>query len=326
MRIVVSIPVHENPEVVLDQVSNIKKYVPGVVIVLHTSEEFCDEFDAFACTQEDSYEEMYVNPTHLHVDWGDGTLMDVHISNFKYMCGLMDFDYFVLHASNDMYVKNGFQDYISEYDAGFQRHIIKEFSQWWPGNKALKDGQLYYIMNEVGGENIIASQVEGSFYKKDIFQKIIDTIDKSEFLRDYGLKYTREEIVFPTVADALVDEGKRGYPTVFSEVHTFDRKLWRTRHITWGIFHRSGLCKIVPRYLYDQFEKRNEERLVASNSWKIRPAVVRKIIKGNRSFIKKNMFLFDARTRYQLYDGHFYSVKRVKRDNSDKLRRYINSL
>ena len=257
MRIVVSIPIHEKPEVVLDQVNNIKKFVPSAVIVLHTSEEFCDEFETYRLARKESFEDVYVNPTHFYVDWGDGALMDVHISNYKYICGLMDFDFFILHASNDMYVKYGLQAYISGYDAGFQRHIIKESSQWWPGNKALKDGQVYYILNEVGGESIIASQVEGSFYKKDIFQKIIDTINKSEFLRDKGHKYTREEILFPTIADSLVDEGKRGYPIVFSEVHTFDRKLWRIIHITWGIFHRSGLCRIVPRYIYDQFEQRN---------------------------------------------------------------------
>ncbi|MBE5827903.1 MAG: hypothetical protein E7305_00405 [Butyrivibrio sp.] len=326
MRIVASIPVHEQPEVVLDQVNNFKKFVPDVVIVIHASKEFGDEFERFYQLHKKNFTDVYLNPANFYVDWGDGALMDVHISNFIFMSNIMDFDYYILHASNDMYVKHGIEDYISRYDAGFQRHIIKEQSQWWPGNKALKDGQLYYIMNEMGRDDIIASQVEGSFYKKEIFEKLVDTISKSEFLRDQGLKYTREEIVFPTIADTLVSEGKRGYPTTFSEVHVYDRRLWRCRHIAWGIFHRSGMYRIVPRYMYDQFEERKEDKFRLSDSWRITPTIVRNIIYGNRSFINRNMYLCDDRTKYQLYDGHFYSVKRVKRDIDDKLRIYINSL
>ena len=326
MKIVVSIPVHEQSEVVLNQVNNIKKYVSDVVIVLHTSMDFCEEFDEFFNEHKKEFDDVFVNPTHIYVEWGDGALMDVHVSNFNYISSFMDFDYYILHASNDMYVKRGLEEYISKYDAGFQRHIIKEPSQWWPGNKAIKDGQLYYMMDEVGSESLVASQVEGSFYKKNIFQDIVDVIGKSEFLRDKGLKYTREEIVFPTIANALIEKEKIGYPTVFSEVHTFDRMLWKTRHITWGIFHRSGLYRIIPRYKYEQLEQRNEEKLAASINWKISPFVVKKIIQSNKSFIRKNMYLNDDRTVYQLYDGNLYSVKRVNRDIKDKLRTYINSL
>jgi hypothetical protein len=37
MKIVFSIPVHENPSVVKNQIENIFKFVPGSIVVLHIS-------------------------------------------------------------------------------------------------------------------------------------------------------------------------------------------------------------------------------------------------------------------------------------------------
>ena len=40
MQIVISIPVHEEKEVVVDQIQNYKKYMKNPVIVIHISESF----------------------------------------------------------------------------------------------------------------------------------------------------------------------------------------------------------------------------------------------------------------------------------------------
>ncbi|MBM3268774.1 MAG: hypothetical protein FJZ01_14125, partial [Candidatus Sericytochromatia bacterium] len=40
MRLAISIPVHEQPAVVLDQIANIRHFAPDALVVLHVSRNF----------------------------------------------------------------------------------------------------------------------------------------------------------------------------------------------------------------------------------------------------------------------------------------------
>jgi hypothetical protein len=102
----VSIPVHEEPKVILDQVLNVFKYLGDkTLIVLHLSKGFNfkglfnKDFSFMAL------DNVIINPNKLPT--ARGNLVHIHNSNFNFIKKIFDFDYFLLHSSNDMYIKMG---------------------------------------------------------------------------------------------------------------------------------------------------------------------------------------------------------------------------
>lgn len=322
MKLVISIPVHEKPDVIQNQILNFHKYIPDSIIVLHVSKGF---FDKHSLDEIGYQRNVYINPTHLDTKWSN--IIQTHISNYEFIRNQLDFDYFILHASNDMYIRSGFEQYIQNYEAGFNiRKVIKQDSHWWPGNAAFQDIQLKKIMQACGQTMIIASQVESSFYRKDVMEKIYHILKlfQCDFARD--LVYPREEIYFPTIASSLVSWSKIGYTTTFSEVHRFDRKLWKIRNITRYIFWNLRLSCVFPERLYWKLEQVYNDRLFETRFYKTTPHIIERILKGDKRYIEKNSYLNDGSGQFRLYDSEIFSVKRINRDISDPVRKYINEL
>lgn len=330
MKVAISIPVHERQDVVIDQIKNLKKYVPCALIVIHISSEMkeCEELTSFIVNEP----QVYQNPQRLMCGWGN--IIDAHISNYSYLKSITDFDYIMFHASNDMYIRKGVEQYISQYDVGFHVHKIYKISRWWPSVYALEDPVIKEIVDLLGAESIVATQIESSFYRRDLFEEIIEVVQKArKQLEDKGKTeykeaYTREEVYFSTIAYYLLQKRglHRGYPTTYSEVHDFDRALWRRQYITWGIYHRLGLCKVIPRQVYDKFEKDYSERFANKNTTALTISIVKKLVDKPSVYLNKHIYLNDSVTKYRLYGEQIFSVKRVPRETNDPLRVYINNL
>lgn len=330
MKVAISIPVHEKQDVVINQINNIKKYVPEAILVIHISSEMeeCADLEAFIANED----KVYCNPTRLRCGWGN--IIDAHISNFNYLKSIVDFDYIMFHASNDMYIREGVEQYIAQFDAGFHVHKINKNSRWWPSVCALEDPIIMEILNILGTELIVATQVESSFYSRELFDDIVEIIDKArkEVTRktgfNYQKNYTREEVYFSTIAYYLIQEKGllRGFPTTYSEVHDFDRALWRKQFITWGIYHRFGLGRIIPRSTYNLYEKRYSDKFVRKNSTALSISTVKKLLNDQSKFLNKHLYLNDSVTKYRLYGECIFSVKRVPRAMEDPLRVFINNL
>ncbi|ADL32892.1 hypothetical protein bpr_I0142 [Butyrivibrio proteoclasticus B316] len=330
MKVAISIPVHEKPDVVIDQINNIKKYVPDAVLVIHVSSELKEyaDLERFIANENS----VYMNPEHLMCGWGK--IIDAHISNYKYLRSITDFDYIMFHASNDMYIRKGVEKYISQFDAGFHVHKVFKISRWWPSVCALEDPVVAEILHLIDEDSIVATQVESSFYSRVLFDEIVETIENARALTaqntrlNYEKNYTREEVYFSTIANHLMLERglHRGFPTTYSEVHDFDRALWKKQHVTWGIYHRLGLNKLIPRASYDKFEKDYSDRFAEKNKTALTVHKVKKLIKNPSAFLKTHLFLNDSVARYRLYGEEIFSVKRVPRDINNPLRVYINEL
>ena len=322
VRIVISIPVHEKPEVVNDQVRNFQKFIPGVILVVHVSYDFLREHPISEIKQ---VEGLYINPEHLDTAWGD--ILQAHLSNFHYISEQIDFDYFVLHASNDMYIRKGLADYIERFDAGFQFHeISRKGSLWWPGDIAIEDEQLRKIMEACGQKTIIATQVEGSFYKKELMEKIVSIISRVYNPREQRDSYTREECYFSTVAASLTERDHVGFPTTFSEVHRFDRVEWKIQRFLMLIYRGSKLDRVIPFCWYHRGRMKYIRYLMIARFYRTTPKVVKKVLTNEREYISKNSFLDDGFGRYRLYDGNLFSVKRVARKMDDPVRQFIMQL
>lgn len=74
MKILFNVPVHENMDVVVNTVENIKKYVAEPIIVFHVNPVFKD----FDKSRLDSYTDVYVNPNHTGTTDQIYTIKPVH--------------------------------------------------------------------------------------------------------------------------------------------------------------------------------------------------------------------------------------------------------
>ena len=319
MRIAISIPVHEKVDVIKNQIENFKKYIKNPVFILHISESFSRDK---SWHELKNIKDVYINPNHLSTQWGN--IISAHLSNFEYLDKIVEFDYILLHASNDMYIQSGIEEYIGQFDAGFNKRRIWHESMWWPAACALRDRTLQLIMIACGQSTIVASQIEGSFYKRDLFRKIVKYITQYYKEQPYQEIYTREEVYFSTVASNLVEYCYTGLPTTYSEVHIFDRKLWTMRKVMRRVYN--SLFKfIVPKSIYNLLERIQNKVLFESKFYIITPKTVDRIRENDKKLLSNNQYLDDMPGKFKLYD-QIFSVKRVSRDIDDTLRKYITKL
>lgn len=323
MRVVISIPVHEEKEVVIDQIRNYKKYIKNPIIVIHISKSFFQKEEG-KFSEIEEMRDVYINSMHFNVGWGN--IAHVHISNFLYICDkITDFDYFLMHASNELYVREGVESYIGQYRAGFQKRILYSHkSMWWPCEMAHNDIVLKEIMQKCNATNIVASQVEGSFYCKKLFTKIVEMTCNVDFLQ--GESYTREEVVFSTIAYCYLEEKDIGYPITYSEVHQYDKGLWKIQRL----YHSISILPIIRGILVPERCNKVYEWLVncyeSIGNYKIKKRTVREVAKGNNKYILHRNKMNDYPGKFRLYDGNVYAVKRVERKITDPIRVYIRGL
>lgn len=319
MKILVSIPVHEKPEVINDLILNIRKYVKNSLIVLHISDSFYNKYNENDIIHDD---DVLINPEHLITSWGN--IYTTHISNFLYAKKSVEFDYILLQASNDMFVRSGIEEYICKYDAGFNRRIIwQDGSFWWPAACAVQDIALKKIMNYCGVTRIVASQVEGSFYKKDVFEYIVNVLDHV-ITEDDILKfnfYGREEVYYSTIASKIVDYEKCGYPTTYSEVQRFDKWIFKIRTIIYKT-NTLLLHYFISTKVLNKIVGYINNLLFKSRVYKIRKKDIKNILETGINF---PVYLNDNPGYFRLYDNVF-SVKRISRIYDDEIREFIRNL
>lgn len=328
LKAIISIPVHEKPDVILDQIKNINHYFPEADIVLHVSAGYFEKYNLDPIT---GLQGVYLNPVHLVTGWS--SIVFTHISNFAYIESLgNDYDYFILHSSNDMYVRSGVEKYIQMYDAGFNLHYLpQKYTYWWPCTLAWEDPGLEACKEKIGQTRIVATQVEGTFYRMDVLREVMSTIhkcmDEGTLTPDNGKYGTREEMFFSTLAECLIPRERIGRPFVFSEVHRFDRKLWHD--FQWADRQYSGWGHyFVPKRIYNKMKSKYNDYRFKQEAYKTTPEIVDRIRQMDEKYVEENRFLDDGVSRFELYRdaSSLFAVKRVKREYDDPLRKYIREL
>ncbi len=194
MKLVISIPVHEYPEVVLNQLENIWKWVPETIVVLHVSSQF-----DFSIPQ---HKQLYINPTRYPSH--GSCVLKLHLLNYQYIREqIPDLDYFSCEASNDLFIKSGLLDYISNFVGGAAFHPFPVYTRVVAKDGALIDPARHWI-----GEHFYAKDeqcqamfpdikpcfgpFEFTYYRRDMADKIFHVIKDI----DYEIHaYAREEIL-----------------------------------------------------------------------------------------------------------------------------------
>lgn len=223
-QIVFSVPVHEKWDVVLDLVLNFKYLNPKSAIVLHVSEGFNEKESPM---KREEFERIineiggvFINPESVRTGYSD--IIQAHLSNFRFISNRSDFHFFSMCASNELFVKPGLYEHIKDYDCGADLFDPKDRPIWVVGHYASDDVDLKRMIEESGGCKIIASHIEGSFYSKSIFKKIVDIIEHHYDYKKMKIAYPREEIYFSTILEGLRNNTtniKVQNPGLFTFVH-----------------------------------------------------------------------------------------------------------
>ncbi len=189
-----SIPVHEQPDVVLNQIQNFTFYNPDSTIVLHVSAWMPEADYRQLSSHVVPLENVYINDERLWSGHADGTQLKMHVLNILYARKLgLNYEFICFHASNDMFVRSGVQSFISEMCGCAETNPLTR-DHTWPHTKAcFNDKKLQEIMRRNSLSLIRVNQFEGSFYKRRIIETVVDRIldvgmDEITGLYSHGLK------------------------------------------------------------------------------------------------------------------------------------------
>jgi len=138
-----------------------------------------------------------VNPERVRCGIFD--IIGAHISNFKYMTKVADFDYFTFAASNKLYCKSGRDNLLNGQSAlCYHRKNDIEKSTWSQIKGIDEDNYFYEIFPEqIGNKYLYCGFCEGTSYRKDIFNIIVEMIEEKYVHEDVKIGYAREELYFP---------------------------------------------------------------------------------------------------------------------------------
>jgi len=193
-----SIPVHEKQDVINNQIENILNFNPFAKIIIHINKSF-KEFKR----NDTQYDNVYINRTQYNYVFGKGLLW-IHVQNFKEMIDLnVDFKYFVILSSNEMFIREGCYEYINKWKNGLQCIGFDKMIDWHNFHKSLEnDKGIIGLIEELGIDRFYGGQTEGQFYERHIFDKIKDI-----YLKHFGdrelMNFETEEILLQTIFKAL---------------------------------------------------------------------------------------------------------------------------
>lgn len=202
-RFCISIPVHEAPEVVVDQVNNILKYVPESYIILHVSLYGIQIRNKLKQIFKGS-QRIFVNPTSYPTDWG--WMFHTHIVNYGYAESLkLSYDYFVVDASNSMFFQHGIADFVKDADYFVNLRHVQDLGSdhWVVRNATLDDPCFRKMVQELEIKDLYVTRHEGNIFSRPLLTEMMRLFDKYYIMDVNEKRYPREEIYFSTICRHL---------------------------------------------------------------------------------------------------------------------------
>lgn len=202
-KICFSITCHEHADSLGDIFERINYYAPNSCAVVACGETSGEHFYREVCNVASGYNNIFVNPELLSASWGDGRLVNLIMSNFKWAYDNLDFEYFWLEASNALIVTPGIEEYVSKYGFGARYSKITESSEWVYAKNAINDPVVKSLLQDLnpGGSDLpFIGQHEGLFSAKNHFKYVYDKI--SPYLPLAPTDYPREESLIQTCLES----------------------------------------------------------------------------------------------------------------------------
>lgn len=168
MKVLVSLPVHEQAEVVVHQLENLQRFLADPVVVLHVSADFDQDPEALRVAPW-----VHVNPRRISTGWGSGVLAEVHCSSFEYALANLDFDVALMASSNELFVRRGVEAWMDEFDVGMRTAPVRRWS-WQDACRCDRD--LEDFCRQSGLETPYVGQVEGSFMRREVLAQVLEVL------------------------------------------------------------------------------------------------------------------------------------------------------
>lgn len=315
--IYISLLVHENIDVIINQINNLNKFYSDCIIVTHVAKISKIIINTLSQRiKNEKINNIIVNPNQADTSWGN--VIAGHIANIEYIKKINGKGIIVFHASNDMLLSHEVKKYVTITKSAYNQRLVLPGSYWWPANMVLQDKVFTDFVNSFNSGAIFASQIEGSFYETEVLFEIIALIKKYNLLNS-KYHYTKEEIFFSTLA-CCIGYQSNGLPYIFSEVHDFDRILWKK-------FTQIDNNKLLNNFIKNKLKKYLNNRLFKKGDYKINQNTIRFVLNKDPIFLDQRKYLNDGNNIWQVYNkNHLYGVKRVARDMSDPIRIMISNL
>ena len=198
--ICVSLPVHEQPEVIKNQIENINKYFTSPHIVLHVSLVGFALKDALRRITKD-YSNVLINPASNPTEWG--WMFHAHLSNYRWIRRIgVKFDYFLLESSNTLYIKRVDESRLSAVDflATLEDLDIVSSARWGWKDRLAQDSCFAAIKRDFKIKSTQVSFCEGTAYRADLIEQMVQIVDEYYHMDFDEVRYPREEIYFGTLA------------------------------------------------------------------------------------------------------------------------------
>jgi len=312
--IYISIPVHEKPDVVVNQMQNFARFLPEAKIVLHVSKGAKFSVNELEdVLKKANISNALVNPTQVETKWG--SIIQAHLANIHYIIQQGDAEKIIFHSSNDMLIMDGLSEYLKDKKNIFHLRKCTSDSLWWVSRKAVKD----FSVSGFFKDKLYASQIEGSMYDISLLKSLVYNIDNRDLILDSEFFYPREEVIFSSFA-CKEDIKPDGLPYVFSEVHMFDRIFFKYMSLFPILFLANnpiskGLKKIL-------------ELLLMQCKKSITLEIIDKIIMRNNN-LDSMCILDDSLDKHLMWliynKDALFGVKRVERDLLDPIRITIST-
>jgi hypothetical protein len=199
-KLLFSIPVHEEQDIINNQIENILNNNPNSSIILHVNKSFKNFIPEKTLL---IYKNVYVNSNSLNYVYGKGLLW-IHINNYLESLRLnINFKYFVILSSNEMFIRNGLIHYIEKYKNGAQIVENNKSIIWHNFKRGIENNSsVSEMLKELKITNIYGGQTEGQFYEKSIFEYISNI-----YIKYFGNKeistFETEEIIAQTILKSL---------------------------------------------------------------------------------------------------------------------------
>ncbi len=193
-KLLFSIPIHEKQDIINNQIENIFNYNPNSSIIFHIN----NSFKNFNSTLT-NYKNVYFNSNRFNYEYARG-LFWIHINNFLEAIKLgVDFEYFIIISSNEMFIKNGLIQYIEKVKNGAQIVKFDKNNDWHNFHKNIENKEnIINLLKDIGLDTIYGGQTEGQFYEKEYFLKMTDI-----YIKHFGTNelndFETEEILPQTI-------------------------------------------------------------------------------------------------------------------------------
>jgi hypothetical protein len=224
-KLLFSITVHESYDAVNDLVKSIIKSYPNSYIILHIN-RLWDIFDESKINGINQY--VFVNKKHRYklLDRLQGKT-GIHISNIEYFNELnLMYDYIVLCASNELYIKPIDINHITQNEYGSDFLCVTKTSSYY---QSIPHHDSAFIQSVIGNSldyissnnGIFGGRHEGMFFTKEIGNEIIKLYRK-KFHDANNVCRCDEEIIPHTILYNIVNPTETESLCYFS---SFENKI-----------------------------------------------------------------------------------------------------